>query len=99
MDFDNATIIKTADHHILRTYFQYIPGEDKPIYIVLKQVSENSNQLRRISIYYEGNRAIDIEFEGKLVHLQYWKKKVDPKTKVITVERIKSHYYDVDYLR
>ena len=99
LDFDNATIIKTADHHILRRQFQYIPGEDKPIYIVLKQVSENSDQLRRISIYYEGNRAIDIELEDKLVHLQYWKKVVNPDTKVITVERIKSHYYDVGYLR
>ncbi len=48
---------------------------------------------------YYTYRAIDIELEGKLVHLQYWKKVVNPRTQEITVERIKAHYYDVDYLR
>ena len=99
LDFDNATIIKTADHHILRRHYQYIPGENKPIYIVLKQVSENSDQLRRISIYYEGNRAIDIEFEDKLVHLQYWKKYIEPDTGNIIVGRLDGHYYDTMYLK
>lgn len=99
LDFDKTTIIKSAKHDVLVRQYQYIPGVDEPIYIVLKQVSENSDELRRIAIYYEGNRAIDIELEGKLVHLQYWKKYIEPDTGNIFVRRLDAHYYDTMHLK